>query len=132
MTVGAHALTESILPAMTIRSKKPIDRKPLELNPYAYVVNNPVNRIDPSGMDEGEGDNGPGPGDSGEWVYCPLVAQFMINMMPKYGISIWYCIYDCNTTCPGSMDKIKGKVEWTVSPYHYCPDRLLRKELLGY
>jgi hypothetical protein len=119
MDVRYHALTESIVPALMKGHRRALARAPLELNPYAYVVNNPISRIDPTGADEGEGDDGGGPG-----TQCPLVAQFLIGFWPKYDTKLWYCIYDCNTTCPGSMDKIKSHIEWDIGTSEGCPETL--------
>lgn len=107
MGVREHALIESILPALTKDYGNAFTRAALELNPYAYVVNNPVSRIDPTGADEGEGSDG---GGSGGGVACKLVGQIMIAYIGRPWLpepfALLLCIYDCNTSCPGSSDNI--------------------------
>jgi hypothetical protein len=58
----------------------------------------------PGGNDGGRGNGGNGLSDG-----CPLVAEVFLG---SHGIGPfryykWLCIYDCNTSCPASIDKIK-------------------------
>lgn len=122
MGVREHALTESIAPALMKNPGRASARAPLELNPYAYVVNNPVSRIDPTGADETDGGKGSG-GDDGGGLKCPLVDQFTMFVYTKfYPLPVkWVmCIYDCNTTCPGSLGNIKMVPTLLFNPPYRC------------
>jgi RHS repeat-associated protein len=84
-------------------------------NTYAYARQTPVMRIDPKGLLDK-------PGDGGSFDNCPLVAQSML--IPPYTaagpLSVWLCIYDCNTMCPGSVEKLHTEIQWDIPPHTGC------------
>jgi hypothetical protein len=122
MGVREHALTESIVPALTKEHERAFARAPLELNPYAYVVNNPVSQIDPTGADETGGDKG-NDGDDGGGLKCPLVGQFTMFVYWRFRptpVKWVMCIYDCNTTCTGTVGDIKMVPTMPFNPPYLC------------
>jgi RHS repeat-associated protein len=90
--------------------------KPLELNPYVYVVNNPVKWIDRTGLLLGPPDDGEGGGGD---TSCPLIDSILIAR--KHSLQVNLCIYNCNTSCPGSFENIKITVEWALIDQPACP-----------
>lgn len=124
VTVREHALLEAIVPSLARNGGKRIDEMPVELNPYAYVANNPVRWTDPNGTDgPGGGPGGDGGGNPGEFL-CPLVGELLIagnfaRHLP-HGFALLLCIYDCNRTRPGKRENVKIKLMHVFNPPYHC------------
>jgi RHS repeat-associated protein len=86
---------------------------------YAYARSNPLSRTDPTGLLDDERKRG---GGGGSEFTCPLVFQFPIGFLPHGpgGLSMWYCVYDCNRVCPGSEDKMITNIQWDIFPHTGC------------
>jgi RHS repeat-associated protein len=86
---------------------------------YLYAEGNPVSRSDPTGLlvpSPGDG-RGDGPGDPG---LCPLVAQVFLSVMAMGTLTVWLCVYDCNTACPGKVEKLVTEIQWDFGPAARC------------
>jgi len=106
------------------------ERPRLGLNSYTYVLNDPLRWSDPTGLlNPGEGKGG-GDG-SPENLWCPLVAKALIGIVPlppglTRELTVWYCVYDCNRTCPGTVDNLITEIQWDVRPHSGCYPRIRR------
>jgi RHS repeat-associated protein len=88
--------------------------EPIELNPYAYALKNPISHADPSGLSP----SGSNPGDPS---MCPLVAQVLLGL--EWGppvLSQWLCVYDCNTTCPPKASRYITEIQTAIFPRFGC------------
>ena len=91
---------------------------------YAYVANNPLTGVDPTGLlIPGQGDGG---GSGWGPTTCPLIAQIPMGWWPPFmpaptaTVRVWYCIYNCNTSCPGTVDKIVTRIQYDAWPFIGC------------
>ncbi len=75
------------------------------LNTYTYVRLDPLNRVDPTGLDGRPG--GGGGGGEGSQSYCSLVGQIpvpFLGSLTNPNLIVWWCIYLCKTfSCPPKM-----------------------------
>lgn len=92
-----------------------IGRQPKRNDIYAYASANPLSHIDPTGLLQ-EPDRGGGGGPN----LCPLISQTFLSLQGMGTLSTWLCVYDCNTNCPGKMEKIVVEVQWDVFPHTGC------------
>lgn len=95
------------------------ERPQLGLNPYTYVLNNPLRWTDPTGLlNPGEDDGGGGQG-AGE---CPLIIDWLMFVLPKpVPIGVLFCVYDCNKACPRTLDNIVVKIQYDLPPFRCHP-----------
>jgi RHS repeat-associated protein len=91
---------------------------------YTYVSSNPLSRTDSKGLKDVPGAGGGG-GDS--FFMCPLIAQSPIGIVPAGPIvlSIWYCVYDCNRSCPGKESNLVTEIQWDIPPHRGCYKAIL-------
>ncbi len=69
------------------------------LNTYTYVRLDPLDRVDPTGLDDRPG--GGGGGGEGSQSLCKLIGQIPIPAGSLVNLIGWYCIYLCKTfSCP--------------------------------
>jgi len=109
-----------------VLSKLMWERPGLSLNPYAYVANSPLRWTDPTGLfNPGEGDGGGGSdgNDDGRFVDCKLALDLLMGAVKGPGgflMGLMYCVYDCNTSCPGTEDKIITEFQVVHFPPFKC------------
>jgi RHS repeat-associated protein len=90
---------------------------PVAINPYLYVVNNPLKWVDPTGLLE-PGQTGPYPMPPGD--QCPLVEQVSLGVLPAIfpilpvGLSVWLCVYNCCKTCPPKVDCMVTNIQYSI------------------
>jgi hypothetical protein len=109
-----------LMGGLGVMSKLITERPRPGLNPYLYVLSNPLKWTDPTGLlDPGEG-GGEGP------LTCPLIAQVFLGFVPPIfpinpvQLSVWLCVYDCNRTCPGSPENMITEIQWDIPPHTGC------------
>jgi hypothetical protein len=97
---------------------------PLELSTYSYSANNALTWVDPTGqlIPPRGGDNDGG-------IECQLVGEFVMALRWKSWLPapIAMCIYDCNTSCPGSQDNILMKITPIFNPPYKCQPTYRRR-----
>ena len=81
------------------------------LNTYAYVRNDPVELVDPNGL-ESVGSN---------YGYRQFVRHLGTEMR------VFLCIYDCNVSCPGTIGSIKIRVQPVFNPPYGCSSTYRRR-----
>jgi hypothetical protein len=97
---------------------------PSAASSYGYASQDPLWRKDAFGLwDEDDKPGGGGPSSPG--YQCPLVGQILVyqwwpHFMPSPS-RLLMCIYDCNTSCPGTSDRIKIRFQMVVNPPYKCP-----------
>jgi RHS repeat-associated protein len=88
---------------------------------YPYARSGPLSVIDRFGLlDETKGGGGPG---GGGGLECRLVGQFTMFVYWKFRpmpVKWVMCIYDCNTSCPGSADNIIWVAQRLFNPPYRC------------
>lgn len=108
----------------------PSKQGPLELNPFAYVANNPLRWTDPTGLDASSPGGGDDGGDVGG-VRCRLIGRILIGGITKpwlpSPIAVLLCIYDCNQSCPGKMSNIIFRKQLVFNPPYQCPPTVRRR-----
>ena len=115
ISVGLHARMWMAGLAST-RLTRMTERPPLAINPYLYVVNNPLKWVDPTGLLEPE-QTGPYPMPPGD--HCPLVEQVLLGVLPAnpiipVGIAVWLCVYNCCPTCPPKETCLVTQIQYGI------------------
>ena len=54
------------------------------------------------------------------WSYAAAYPGIVQTSTPSH-FAVLLCIYDCNTSCPGSQDNILLKTQYVFNPPYKCP-----------
>jgi len=115
ISVGQHArIWMAGLASSRLTDMK--ERPPLAINPYPYVVNNPLKWVDPTGLLEPD-QTGPYPMPPGD--HCPLVEEVSLGVIPPIyplfplGLSAWLCVYNCCKTCPPKENCMVTNIQYS-------------------